>query len=200
MNFLHSILNFKFEILNLRSKRGFTLIELMVAIAIVAILATVGMVVYASAQKSGRVSKRLQDLKAIQTALELFKTTKGFYPSVTTAGTFVCVDALSANNSLAPNFLPVVPRDPIQTTVSGANCYEYTSNGTGATPQGTEYKVRSRVPTSEMTWEDLNQQPTMINPAADGNTGNGCTVDLMTANVTNQGWAFFTPAATTCAY
>ena len=43
------------------SKKGFTLIEIMVSIAIIAVLAAVGLVVYSTAQKAGRVSKRVQD-------------------------------------------------------------------------------------------------------------------------------------------
>lgn len=52
------------------SARGFTLIELMVAIAIVAILATVGLVVFANTQKQARDSRRTQDIAAIANALQ----------------------------------------------------------------------------------------------------------------------------------
>jgi prepilin-type N-terminal cleavage/methylation domain-containing protein len=50
--------------------RGFTLIELMVAISIVAILATVGLVVFGNVQKQARDSRRTQDLAAIASAIE----------------------------------------------------------------------------------------------------------------------------------
>lgn len=52
------------------SKRGFTLVELMVAISIVAILAVVGLVVYGNVQATARNSQREQSLQAIATALE----------------------------------------------------------------------------------------------------------------------------------
>lgn len=52
--------------------RGFTIIELMVAITILAIISSVGFISYSSAQAGARDAKRKQDLKAIQTALNLY--------------------------------------------------------------------------------------------------------------------------------
>src|SRR3989338_3437078 len=52
------------------NKKGFTLVELMVAISIVAILAVVGLVVYGNVQATARNSQREQSLQAITTALE----------------------------------------------------------------------------------------------------------------------------------
>ena len=52
---------------------GFTLIELMVAIAIVAILAVVGLVVYSNLQRQARDARRTQDLSAVANALEANK-------------------------------------------------------------------------------------------------------------------------------
>ncbi len=49
---------------------GFTLIELLVVIAIIAILATVGLVIYANVQKNARDARRRGDITAISKALE----------------------------------------------------------------------------------------------------------------------------------
>ena len=57
---------------NHKNRRGFTLIEIMIAISILAILATIGMTTYSQAQLRGRDAKRKQDLRAISTALELY--------------------------------------------------------------------------------------------------------------------------------
>ncbi|HLC87588.1 MAG TPA: type II secretion system protein [Patescibacteria group bacterium] len=66
-----------------RNKRGFTLIELMVAISIVAILAVIGYTLLTTAQANARDSRRKQDIDAIATALELqFDGPKGTYPAV----------------------------------------------------------------------------------------------------------------------
>lgn len=184
------------------SKKGFTLIELLVTIAIIAILSAVGVVVYSSAQKTGRISKRAQDLKAIQTALELYKTSTGYYPDVATAGTFQCIDGMTSPNALAPNYMPIVPKDPIQSGTT--NCYLYTSNNdtvAAPNPGATEYKIKTNaIPNTEMTYAEFNQQPSLIDPAHDQNTTNGCTVDALTGNVAGQSWAYYTTSATTCAY
>jgi prepilin-type N-terminal cleavage/methylation domain-containing protein len=183
----------------IRNPFGFTLIELMVAISIIAVMATVGMVVYSQAQKAGRISKRVQDLAALHAALELFKATNGSYPSVPAFGGFTCIGNLTGTNALAPNYITVIPKDPIQS--GNTNCYGYLSDvadppGT-AVPTAKEYKVRSLVPDTEMSFTDINQQPTLINPANDGNPGT-CAVEPLTETVANQGWAYYTTGA--CAY
>ena len=62
-------------------RKGFTLIELLVVIAIIAILSTVVMAGLNNARTKSRDAKRLSDVKAMQTALELFFDTCGGYPS-----------------------------------------------------------------------------------------------------------------------
>ncbi len=181
-------------------KNGFTLIELMVAIAIIAILSAVGLVVYSTAQRSARISKRQQDLNALNTAIELFRSTNGFYPSVTTAGTFVCANTLSGNNSLSPAYIAIVPADP-----SGIYCYEYTSDGAGANPLGTQFKIKTddTIPTTEMGFADYNRWDSRLDPAKDGSIGSGstaCNVNPLTVNVTGQAWAYYTGNTVTCLY
>ena len=63
-----------------RSYKGFTLIELMVAISIVAILATIGFSTYSQTQVRARDAKRKQDLRALSTALELYYQSYKHYP------------------------------------------------------------------------------------------------------------------------
>lgn len=50
--------------------KGFTLIELMVVVSIIAILSVIGVTAFSSAQKQGRDAKRRADIDAIAKALE----------------------------------------------------------------------------------------------------------------------------------
>lgn len=61
-------------------KRGFTLIELMVAIAIVAILSIVGFAVLSGVIKSANDAKRKADIDAITKAYEVQKGPNGYMP------------------------------------------------------------------------------------------------------------------------
>ncbi|HVY72566.1 MAG TPA: type II secretion system protein [Candidatus Paceibacterota bacterium] len=61
--------------------KGFTLIELLVVISIIGILASVVLVSLTSARVKARDARRVSDLHQLQTALELYATNHGSYPS-----------------------------------------------------------------------------------------------------------------------
>ncbi|MBI2404700.1 type II secretion system protein [Candidatus Gottesmanbacteria bacterium] len=65
-------MNYELRIKNRELKKGFTLLELLVVIAIIAVLISMATVSYSSAQKKARDSKRKQDVKAVQAALEQY--------------------------------------------------------------------------------------------------------------------------------
>ncbi len=174
---------------------GFTLIELMVSIAIVAIVSAVFVVVLSTDLKSGRVSKRAQDLRAIQSALEVYKSATGSYPAV---ANFTCVGAaLSA--TLVPAYMPVVPADPLDNgnAATGTNCYQY--KGTA-----NEYKVRTNSTIAaaasgpEMSTTQFQSQPNLIDPMLDGAAD--CTV-VATGNASGfpTGWAVYSSVGTAAA-
>ena len=54
-------------------KTGFTLVELLVVIAIIGILSTLAVVSLNGARSKARDARRLSDLKAVQSALELYR-------------------------------------------------------------------------------------------------------------------------------
>jgi len=64
----------------MKNKRGFTLIELMISMAIIAVLSVVLSISFSKAQKSGRDQRRISDLKAIQSAAEQMNLLSGSYP------------------------------------------------------------------------------------------------------------------------
>lgn len=63
------------------NKKGFTLIELLIVVAIIGLLSTLAVVALGSARVKARDSKRLADLKQVQTALELYYTDQNAYPT-----------------------------------------------------------------------------------------------------------------------
>ncbi|MCD4694491.1 prepilin-type N-terminal cleavage/methylation domain-containing protein [bacterium] len=65
----------------LKNSKGFTLIELLVVIAIIGLLATMSVVALSSAREKARDSRRLSDVKQIQTALEMYYSSVGEYPA-----------------------------------------------------------------------------------------------------------------------
>lgn len=66
---------------NKKSESAFTLVELLVVIVILGVLSTIGLVAFASAQARGRDAARKSDLKQIASALELYFSDYGKYPS-----------------------------------------------------------------------------------------------------------------------
>jgi general secretion pathway protein G len=69
---------------NIRNKpqiKGFTLIELLVVIAIIGILSSVALVGLNTARRQGRDTRRIADLRQVQTALELYLQQNPTYPN-----------------------------------------------------------------------------------------------------------------------
>jgi len=69
-----------------KQRRGFTLIEILIVVAIIAILASVVLVGLGPTQQQGRDARRLSDLREAQTALELYYNKNGVYPDASTWG------------------------------------------------------------------------------------------------------------------
>lgn len=64
----------------MRNSRGFTLVELLVVISIIGVLSTLAVFGLNSARSKSRDSKRVTDIKEIQTALELYYADFNGYP------------------------------------------------------------------------------------------------------------------------
>ena len=99
--------------MNTISKRGgFTLIELLVVIAIIGILSSVVLASLNSARQKGRDASRIQSVKQIQNALQLYWNTNGYFPA---GNESALVDALT------PIYINSIPTDPL----GGTNAYQY---------------------------------------------------------------------------
>lgn len=109
-------------------KRGFTLIEILISISIIAVLTALGIVSYVSINKNARDAKRRGDIEQIRTALEFYRTDNGYYPS-TGNGDFTDASNLSV---ILATYIPSIPPDPKNvsyqykaTGLSGSNYYGY---------------------------------------------------------------------------
>ncbi len=69
------------ETMTIEYRKGFTLIEILIVVAIIAILASIVIVGLGPAQQSGRDARRLSDIQGIQNGLELYYQKCGFYPN-----------------------------------------------------------------------------------------------------------------------
>ncbi len=63
-----------------RMQKGFTLIEILIVVAIIAILASVVLIGLGPTQQAGRDARRISDLRQVQNGLELYFQRCGFYP------------------------------------------------------------------------------------------------------------------------
>ena len=94
------------------NKKGFTLIELMVVIAIIGVLASIIVASLGSAKSNSRDAKRIADTKNIQIALSLYYNDNLQYPP------------LVLSTLLTGGYLSSIPKDP------DGSSYHYVALGT----------------------------------------------------------------------
>src|SRR5271157_4433063 len=66
-----------------KNDQGFTIVELLIVIAVIGILALLVITTYAGIQAKARNAKRQSDLKSLQTQIEAFYSQNGYYPNKT---------------------------------------------------------------------------------------------------------------------
>ena len=84
----------------LRCARGFTLIELLIVIALITILATMGLVQYKNSMQSAREAVLNTDLFRMRDAIDQYYADKGKYPA--------SLDAL-----VSDGYMRKIPEDPM---------------------------------------------------------------------------------------
>lgn len=90
---------------------GFTLIELMVSISIVAVLMAIGVVSYTQANRSARNARRASDMEQVRAALELYRNENPSYPATPTEGDFsILVELLKDDGFLSASSNIVDPK------------------------------------------------------------------------------------------
>lgn len=89
------------------NKRGFSFIELIVVITIIAVLSVAGILSYGPTQRKSRDSRRVADLEKIRMALEMARQLGTTYPS--------SLDYLVTNS-----FIQSIPSNPKGSAYSGS--------------------------------------------------------------------------------
>ncbi|MFA5184462.1 MAG: type II secretion system protein [Patescibacteria group bacterium] len=112
---------------------GFTLVELIVVIAIIGLLSSLSIVGLNSAREKAKITRRLADMKQIQTALEVYYDIYGYYPPPNNNDDNCSGwDTGNKDHELLAGYLPgimnIVPGDQDTTGCNGYNYYRY---GTG---------------------------------------------------------------------
>ncbi|MDR3582450.1 MAG: type II secretion system protein [Candidatus Pacebacteria bacterium] len=73
--------------MTIKKEKGFTLIEILIVVAIIAVLASIVIVGVGPAQQSGRDARRISDLQNVRNGLQLYYSKCGFYPGATSGST-----------------------------------------------------------------------------------------------------------------
>jgi general secretion pathway protein G len=129
----------------MRDSRGFTLIELLVVISIIGVLSTLAVFGLNSARSKSRDSKRVTDVKQIQTALELYYADFNSYPEEAgepdgvILGTenlaALCDTGFDVKGCVGATYMQTVPlaQTPVDGTVctTDNNSYRYFSDEAG---------------------------------------------------------------------
>lgn len=121
-----------------RASRGFTLIELMIAVAVVAILSAVALPNYSDYVRRGRIPEAMGNLQATQLRMEQwFQDSKSYYA---TGSTTACgVTAPGASTTGATGSLSYFS---FSCTPSSSTAYTLTATGlTGGSMAGFTYRI-----------------------------------------------------------
>lgn len=114
---------------------GFTFIELLVSVTIVAVLMATAVVSFSSTNTKARDAKRKADLETIRSALEICRANTGSYPATIT-GSITCSDG-----KVVLQVTPTDPKTNLDYGWASGGATSYTLSTTLEYPSATPYSV-----------------------------------------------------------
>lgn len=160
-----------------QSSLGFTIVELLIVIIVVAILAAIVITVYNGITARAQYSAERQDISNIQQALELYKADKGYYPDssncvnapgYTNYQSSWCGWAQGQGDSFIPGVVPAYIRalPTLSRSLPRDNTYLYQSRTATNGIPGTDQYQLIRYTTAGLSTAEKTNNPDLM-------TGNG---------------------------
>ncbi len=117
-----------------KKNKGFTLIEMLVVVAVIGLLASLILVGLSSFRTRGRDTRRVADTKEVQNGLELYYMKNGRYP---TASSWQDLETALVNAGIGVN---KIPQDPNYSSSNPEATYRY-----GVSDDGQHYVIGVKI-------------------------------------------------------